>query len=248
MNYSILTYERSVETMTINKILDEFDRPRQYRRYNDFPILQSATFILKRFFDYFSAALLLLILTPLLALISILIMVNSPGLPLYKQLRKGKNQVPFYVYKFRTMVPNAHQKRCEMFDNNQVDGIIFKLKNDPRITKVGAFLRKYSIDELPQLINVLRGEMSLIGPRPFSVEVFEREFKEHKFYFNYWLQNRHKMLPGITGLWQVSGRNNLPFRQLMKFDLHYVNQWNLLLDIKILGRTIFVVINHYGAY
>lgn len=211
------------------------------------PLSQAVYERCKRVADVLASLSLLLLLSPLFALISLLIVMDSPGAPIFRQLRKGKNQNPFYIYKFRTMVKNAAQVQSRLIDQNEVDGILFKLKNDPRITRVGRVLRAYSIDELPQLLNVLKGEMSLVGPRPFSLEDFNRSSFDHDV-FHRWLAERHHVLPGVTGLWQISGRNDIAFERLMELDLLYIRHQNPIIDAIIIGKTVGVVLKRKGAY
>lgn len=202
----------------------------------------------QRVFDVVGASILLGALAPLLAVLSLLILADSRGPIIYSQLRRGRAQRIFRLYKFRTMRPNAHGLRSRLFQINDVeDGILFKMKRDPRITRVGRFLRKWSLDELPQLLNVIKGDMSLVGPRPFSVEVFDRCPKSDRLY-DIWVRDRHLVRPGMTGLWQVSGRNDLPFLELIRLDLAYVRRRGLFLDLSILFRTISVVVTGRGGY
>jgi lipopolysaccharide/colanic/teichoic acid biosynthesis glycosyltransferase len=208
---------------------------------------QTVYAICKRGFDIVASLSLLFVLSPVLFLITLLIVVDSPGWPIFRQLRKGKNQKPFYIYKFRTMVNEAARQQARLLRQNDVDGILFKLKSDPRITRVGRFLRAYSIDELPQLVNVLKGDMSLVGPRPFSLEDFSRSSVDDET-FKRWLMERHQVPPGVTGLWQISGRNDIPFDKLMELDLLYVRHSNPLIDAVILGKTVGVVLTRKGAY
>jgi lipopolysaccharide/colanic/teichoic acid biosynthesis glycosyltransferase len=160
---------------------------------------------------------------------------------LFRQKRSGLNGAPFTIYKFRTMVTNAEQYQHELAAMNEMKGPVFKVTNDPRITPIGRFLRKYSLDELPQLLNVLRGEMSLVGPRPLPVDEVKR--------FNDLAHRRRlSVKPGITCLWQVSGRNNVSdFRDWVRLDLEYIDNWSLWLDFKILWRTVPVVLMGVGA-
>jgi lipopolysaccharide/colanic/teichoic acid biosynthesis glycosyltransferase len=201
----------------------------------------------KRTIDCSCALILLSVLSPVLFLVTFLIALGSPGSPVYKQWRLGRGRKPFQIYKFRTMRNNAHQDRVSLYSQSDVDGIIFKLKADPRITPLGRLLRKYSIDEFPQLFNVLRGEMSLVGPRPFPLEDFERPMPSQRLYQD-WMTERHQVMPGMSGLWQVSGRNNLPFDKLVRLDLLYARYRTLRLDLWILWRTIMVILTHDGAY
>ncbi|MGH3365586.1 MAG: sugar transferase, partial [Nocardioidaceae bacterium] len=185
------------------------------------------------------AALGLIALSPVLVLIAIAVRRTSPGPALFRQRRAGSYGQEFRVVKFRTMYRDAEARLAELQAQNDGDGLLFKIKDDPRITPVGRFLRRTSLDELPQLINVLRGEMSLVGPRPLPVD--DEEFKGHE---------RRRMLvrPGITGLWQVSGRSDTSWEDAVRLDLYYVENWSITLDLMILARTFAVVARGGGAY
>jgi len=194
----------------------------------------------KRAMDVFISALLLFGLMPLMLLVAALIKLDSPGPVILRQKRVGRGLKLFDCFKFRTMVENAQALQAELASLNEMDGPVFKIRKDPRITRVGKYLRKYSIDELPQLVNVLRGEMSLVGPRPplpHEVEMYEPRYLR-----------RLDVKPGLTCLWQVSGRNELSFEQWMELDLYYVENRSFLLDIEILFRTIPAVVSARGAY
>ena len=209
-------------------------------RFSPPPII-GVDFWLKRSFDLVAASLLSLLLSIPMLLMGILIKIDSPGPVFYKQTRVGLKNRPFQVWKFRTMVENASQLQQKLEVSNEVKGgVLFKMKDDPRITKVGKFLRRYSLDELPQLLNVLRGEMSLVGPRPLPLRDVER-FSEGDFL-------RHEVLPGITGLWQVSGRSDVGSERVFALDIAYIQHWSLALDFKILLKTIKVVFLKEGAY
>ncbi|MFH1441852.1 MAG: sugar transferase [Candidatus Omnitrophota bacterium] len=199
-----------------------------------------ANSFIKRIFDIFIAGLMLCLLLPVFIIIGLFIRIESRGPVFYVSKRSGKKGVIFNFYKFRSMVYNADSLKEQIRHKSEVDGPIFKIKNDPRITKIGVFLRKYSIDELPQLINVLKGDMSLVGPRPFPVEESKNIEYQHI--------PRLNIRPGITGLAQIKGRSNLKFSQWMRWDNWYVNNWSLSLDIKILWLTIPAVFKCKGAY
>ncbi|EME3582342.1 sugar transferase [Enterococcus faecium] len=194
----------------------------------------------KRGIDLVFSTVGLIVLFPLFLIVGFLIKIDSPGPIFFKQMRVGKNGSTFKIYKFRTMCFDAEEKLKSLKDKNEMSGKQFKIKNDPRITNIGIFLRKTSIDELPQLVNVLKGEMSLIGPRPALLE----EVKEYSEYE----KKRLSVLPGCSGLWQVSGRNNLTFDQMVELDLIYINNINFSNDLKIILKTLKVMLTNEGAY
>jgi len=198
--------------------------------------------VLKRSFDIVVSAVGLAVLSPLLLVTAALIKLDSRGPVFFRQPRHGRGGRTFRIVKFRTMVDGAEQQRFGMADLNEMEGggPLFKIKEDPRITRVGGPLRSWSIDELPQLWNVLRGDMSLVGPRPFVVHESEQ--------ITGWAGRRLETTPGITGLWQVLGRNDIPFDEMVKLDYVYVTSWSLWWDIKILCQTIPVVLGRRGAY
>lgn len=197
--------------------------------------------IVKQLLDRIGAVALLIFSSPIFLVTGILIKMGSPGPVLFRQKRSGLNGAPFTIFKFRTMVTNAEQYQHELAAMNEMKGPVFKVTNDPRVTPIGKFLRKYSLDELPQLLNVFRGEMSLVGPRPLPVDEVRR--------FNDLAHRRRlSVKPGITCLWQVSGRNNVSdFRDWVRLDLEYIDNWSLWLDFKILWRTVPVVLMGVGA-
>jgi exopolysaccharide biosynthesis polyprenyl glycosylphosphotransferase len=197
--------------------------------------------VLKRAVDMTVATVALLLLAPVLVGIAIAIKIDSDGPVVYRQPRRGRGGTTFSIAKFRTMVVGAEARRNDVLHLNEVDGPLFKVKNgDPRVTRIGSFLRKSSLDELPQLWNVLRGEMSLVGPRPFVVYEADK--------IDGWASRRLDMTPGITGLWQVLGRNDIPFDEMVKLDYLYVTNWSIWWDIKIICQTIPVVLGKRGAY
>ncbi len=194
----------------------------------------------KRALDLVGAAVLLIALSPLLLLIAVLIRLTSPGPALFVQDRLGLNKQRFPMFKFRTMVTNAEALQKELEQFNEAGGPVFKMRHDPRITPLGRFLRKTSLDELPQLINVVRGELSLVGPRPLPVRDYER-------FDAYWFNRRFSVKPGITCIWQVSGRSETRFERWIKQDLEYIDNWSLWLDMKLLLKTIPAVLRGSGA-
>ena len=197
--------------------------------------------VIKHVMDRVGAFILLIVLLPLFSLIALAIKLTSPGPVLFRQQRSGQNGAPFTLYKFRTMVTNAEQFKQELEALNEMTGPVFKLTNDPRITRIGKWLRRYSLDELPQLFNVLRGEMSLVGPRPLPVD-------EVKRFSDLAHRRRLSVKPGITCLWQISGRNQIKdFKDWVRLDLEYIDNWSLWLDLEILLRTIPAVFAATGA-
>ncbi len=207
----------------------------------DFYTSPRSTFqlLVKRLIDLVVSFSVLLVSLPILAIAAAAIKLESHGPVLFRQVRVGYNGRLFTLYKFRTMVENAEQLKQDLMGLNELTGPVFKIRNDPRITRVGRFLRKTSIDELPQLLNVLKGEMSLVGPRPpLPSEVGQ---------YNLGDRRRLSMRPGITGIWQVSGRNSVPFDQWMAMDKEYIDNWSLWLDIKLLMKTIPAVLTGEGA-
>ena len=205
------------------------------------PVAQDPQQLLaKRIFDLTLTVLAIPILVPLFALVALAIKIDSPGPAFFVQQRVGLRKHLFPMFKFRSMHTDAEERLEEIEHLNEADGPIFKIENDPRVTRVGNFIRRTSIDELPQLINVLRGEMSLVGPRPMSqrdVALFDRGIQRKRF----------SVQPGLTCIWQISGRSNLPFEKWLELDLEYINNWSFWLDIKILFKTIPAVLKSKGA-
>ncbi|MFF2094258.1 sugar transferase [Paenibacillus sp. NPDC058174] len=195
----------------------------------------------KRAVDLLGASVGLILLSPILLLVVFSIKIEDPkGSVFFYQKRVGKNERQFNMYKFRSMVSDAEKQLDALLERNEIEGAMFKMKNDPRITKVGKWIRKTSIDELPQLWNVIRGDMSLVGPRP----ALPREVQEYSSYDRL----RLKVTPGCTGLWQVSGRNALSFREMVELDLHYIERRSLLLDLKLILMTVRVMFGSSDAY
>lgn len=195
----------------------------------------------KRIFDFLASLLGLIVLLPLFLIVSIAIKIEDPRGPIfYSQIRLGKKQAPFKMYKFRSMVVDADKHLKDLLNKNEVDGAMFKMKDDPRITRIGHFIRKYSIDELPQLLNALLGNMSLVGPRP----PLPREVQEYTEYD----KQRLEVKPGCTGLWQISGRNNVGFHEMVELDLKYINKRGFMFDLYVLFKTVFIFIKPNGAY
>ncbi len=195
---------------------------------------------LKRPLDVLGSLLGLVVLSPVFLIIAVLIRLDSPGPILFRQVRIGKDGRPFWFFKFRSMVENAEEMKQKLMHLNELEGPVFKISEDPRITPIGRFLRKTSLDELPQLLNVLYGQMSLVGPRPplpCEVEKYEG-----------WQRDKLTVLPGITCLWQISGRNHIGFTEWMRLDIEYIRRQSLGLDFKILIRTLPAVLSRKGAY
>jgi exopolysaccharide biosynthesis polyprenyl glycosylphosphotransferase len=214
--------------------------------FNGFPLLEFETFaakewqlFIKRSMDIMIGLFALFLFSPIMLLSAILIKLNSHGPVFFMQTRIGLKGRKFTLYKFRSMVTGAEKIRRTLLEQNEMDGPVFKIRKDPRITSIGRVLRRTSIDELPQLLNVLKGDMSIVGPRPplpVEVEMYEA-----------WQRRRLSLKPGITCVWQVSGRNKISFERWMEMDLEYIDKWSLILDIKILIKTLFVVFTGYGA-
>jgi exopolysaccharide biosynthesis polyprenyl glycosylphosphotransferase len=196
--------------------------------------------VVKRIIDIVASAIMLVFLSPILLIAALLIKLTSPGPVMFVQQRLGLGKRHFGIYKFRTMVIDAEKRMKEIEHLNEVSGPVFKIKNDPRITPVGKFLRKTSIDELPQLLNVLKGDMSLVGPRPLPIRDYEG-FSED------WQRRRFSVKPGITCLWQIGGRSGISFEKWMELDLQYIDKWSLWLDLEILLKTIPAVLRGSGA-
>lgn len=195
---------------------------------------------IKRIFDIVAAACGIIILSPLMIIIAVLIKGEDHGPIFYKQVRVGKNGKTFEMYKFRSMFVNADQMLAELREQNDVDGPMFKMKKDPRITKIGHFIRKHSLDELPQFINVIKGDMSLVGPRPpLPSEVAKySDYDKQRLY----------VIPGCTGLWQATERNEVGFNEMVQLDINYIKRSGFLLDLWIIWKTIEIVIKPNGSY
>ena len=204
------------------------------------PVFEGVDFFVKRLFDIVGSALLILFLSPLLAAIALAIRTTSRGGAIYRSSRPGIGGASFDCFKFRTMYEDAEFRQRELEDRNEKQGALFKIKDDPRVTPVGRFLRRWSLDELPQLFNVLRGEMSLVGPRPLPNRDYDR--------LEDWHRKRYLVLPGMTGLWQVSGRSELDFDELVRLDFLYLERWSVFLDLSIMLKTIPAVLRRRGAW
>jgi len=219
-------------------VLDEFE---------DVPLLtfepvaqEEWKLLLKRAMDFGLTLTVMPLVLPLMAVIALAIELDSPGPVLFKQVRVGQSKRRFLLYKFRTMVEGSEELQAQLEHLNEAEGPIFKIKNDPRVTRVGRWLRRTSLDELPQLFNVLRGEMSLVGPRPLpvrDVSLFDRGIQRRRF----------SVKPGLTGSWQVSGRSDLGFSEWLRLDLWYIEHWSLGLDLRILVQTVPAVLRAHGA-
>jgi exopolysaccharide biosynthesis polyprenyl glycosylphosphotransferase len=204
------------------------------------PVLGGIAFLAKRGFDLVVGALLIVLLSPILAAAALAVWLTDRGPVLYRSRRVGVEEHPFDCLKFRTMRVGADELQVELEHRNEADGALFKISDDPRVTKVGKFLRRFSIDELPQLFNVMRGNMSLVGPRPLPERDYQLLDDLHR--------KRYLVLPGMTGLWQVSGRSDLSFDELVRLDFYYIETWSIWLDLVILVRTIPAVLFKRGAY
>ena len=223
MSASVVEIEKPV-------VIDRKQNLREHRLY----------WVGRRTQDVVLSALALVVLSPVMLATAIAIVVDDPSAgPIFSQERIGRDGKPFKFYKFRSMCPNAEAKLDDLLGQNEMDGPVFKIKDDPRITRVGKFIRKTSIDELPQFYNVLKGDMSLVGTRPPTVDEF-RQYESHQ-------KRRLSAKPGITGLWQVSGRNEIKdFEDVVKLDVQYIDNWSIGLDIKIILKTIKVVFEKGG--
>ncbi|WP_455583497.1 sugar transferase [Lactiplantibacillus pentosus] len=218
--------EREIRPITIDAV-------RQHRRYG-------YRFV-KRVFDFVASLLGLIILSPLFLIIAIAIKLEDPkGSVFYSQTRLGRGETPFKMYKFRSIVSNADELLEQLLKNNEIDGAMFKMQDDPRVTRIGKFIRKYSIDELPQLLNVLQGSMSLVGPRP----PLPREVAEYTEYD----KQRLAVKPGCTGLWQATVRNSVGFDEMVKLDLLYISKRSVSFDVYILFKTVVIMFKPNGAY
>ena len=196
---------------------------------------------MKRLMDLIGAFCGMIVLSPIFLVVAFLIKMESPKEAVFfKQIRIGKNNQQFYMFKFRSMCSDAEEKLTGLLKDNEIEGAMFKIKDDPRVTRIGRFIRKTSIDELPQLWNVLRGDMSLVGPRPpLPIEV--EKYTEYD-------KQRLSIIPGCTGLWQISGRNHLSFHQMVELDLKYIENVSIMNDVKILFKTVKVVFGSDDAF
>jgi exopolysaccharide biosynthesis polyprenyl glycosylphosphotransferase len=204
------------------------------------PSFAGTDFAVKRVFDIAVSAAVVLFGLPLWLLIAAAIKLDSRGPVLYRDRRVGLGEREFGMLKFRTMVVDAAQRQGELEESNEAGGALFKIRDDPRVTRVGRLLRRFSLDEAPQVLNVLWGEMSLVGPRPLPVRDFEL--------LDEWHRKRYHVLPGMTGLWQISGRSSLTFDDLVRLDFYYLENWSVWLDITILAKTVPAVLSRRGAY
>ncbi len=204
------------------------------------PVFEGVDYAVKRTFDLVVSLVGTVLLAPVFLAIAVAIKLSSRGPVIYRSVRPGMAGKPFFCFKFRTMREHAEQIQDELEPLNEQSGALFKIRDDPRMTRVGRFLRRFSLDELPQLVNVVRGEMSLVGPRPLPMRDFDR--------LDEWHKKRYLVLPGITGLWQVSGRSELDFDDLVRLDFLYLERWSIMLDLSILLKTIPAVLTRRGAF
>jgi lipopolysaccharide/colanic/teichoic acid biosynthesis glycosyltransferase len=204
------------------------------------PVFEGVDFLLKRMFDVVGATLLLLFLSPFFLAIALAIKITSRGSVFYASQRPGIGGTPFSCWKFRTMYRDADQRQADLESINEASGALFKIRDDPRMTPVGRMLRGFSLDELPQLWNVVRGQMSLVGPRPLPLRDYDQ--------LEDWHKKRYLVLPGITGLWQISGRSELDFDDLVRLDFLYLERWSVFLDLSILVKTVPAVLSRRGAF
>jgi len=239
--------EQGITIRHLSQLFDTKVARSKAELFEDFSVLTMSSgpqegwqYLAKRVIDIIFSGLLIIICSPLMILAAAAVMIDSPGPVLFIQKRVGYNKRIFNLYKFRTMVVNAEGLQKDIESLNEMDGPVFKIHNDPRITRVGRFLRKASIDELPQLFNVLMGDMSLVGPRPLPVRDYSGFNKD-------WQRRRFSVLPGLTCTWQINGRNKVSFEDWMKMDMEYIDNWKLSYDLKILFKTIPVVLKSKGA-
>jgi exopolysaccharide biosynthesis polyprenyl glycosylphosphotransferase len=204
------------------------------------PILAGAQWATKRTFDLVFGVLIVVLGLPIWLLIMLAIKLGSRGPVFYADARIGLGEQEFRMLKFRTMVEGADRQKAALERANEAGTVLFKIRNDPRVTRVGRLLRRLSIDEVPNVLNVLRGEMSLVGPRPLPIRDYER--------MEPWHRRRYNVLPGMTGLWQVAGRSNLSFDDLVRLDFYYIENWSVWLDVSILFKTPVAVLARRGAY
>jgi exopolysaccharide biosynthesis polyprenyl glycosylphosphotransferase len=204
------------------------------------PVLAGADWLIKRSFDLVMSGLVIVLGLPIWLAIAAAIKLTSSGPVFFADRRVGLGEREFGMLKFRTMYVDAAERQGELEEQNEAGGALFKIRDDPRVTAVGRFLRRYSLDEIPNTVNVLRGEMSLVGPRPLPVRDYEL--------LEEWHRKRYLVLPGMTGLWQISGRSNLSFDDLVRYDFYYLDNWSIWLDISILAKTIPAVLAQRGAY
>jgi len=242
----LLCEEEGVKTRVLLNFFPHLVSKVYLDRLEEMPLLTFTTtpeneylLLLKRLLDFTMALALLIILSPFLLLLAVLIRLTSRGPVLYRQVRCGLGGRKFTVYKFRSMRADADLRRDELAALNELDGPVFKIKNDPRCTAIGRFMRKFSLDELPQMVNIVKGDMSFVGPRPPLPEEVEK--------YAGWQRRRLRMLPGLTCLWALEGRNQLNFRRWMELDMEYIDNWSPSLDLKILLKTIPVVLLGRGA-
>ncbi len=245
-NLLLVCEERGITTRVILNFFPHVISSTHLEELDGFSLLTFTTtpknellLFLRRILDFTGSLVLILLFSPFFLFLALLIRLDSSGPALYRQARCGLNGRKFTLYKFRSMEEKAEEKKEDLVRFNLMNGPVFKMKNDPRVTRMGRFLRKTSLDELPQLFNVLRGNMSFVGPRPLPAEEVEK--------FKGWERRRLSMKPGITGLWQVSGRNQIDFHEWIKLDLEYIDNWSLWLDFKILLKTIPAVLLGKGA-